>query len=72
MDGHRFVIYDKTDAYELDLSGLEAWSDQRPNVIPTATFLLDDDHRLVEATLNGQEELRAVSEADADAFLRRP
>ena len=37
-----------------------------------AEILLDDDHRLVEATLNGQEELRAVSEADADAFLRRP
>ncbi|WP_194385370.1 Gp37-like protein [Microbacterium luteum] len=49
MDGHRFVIYDKTDAYELDLSGLEAGSDQRPNVIPTATFLLDDDHPALPA-----------------------
>ncbi|MFL2002010.1 Gp37-like protein [Microbacterium sp. A1-JK] len=49
MDGHRFVIYDSEDNYELELSGLEASSELPPNQIPTASFVLDDDDSALAA-----------------------
>lgn len=54
MDGLRFVLYDKDDNYQREISGLEATADLMPNAISTATFILDDDHpALPSATTEG-------------------
>lgn len=49
MDGLRFVLYDKTDTYRLELSGVEASADLVPNAISTAAFTVDDDDRALAA-----------------------
>lgn len=50
-DGLRFVIYDKTGAYQRDFEGVDATADLAPNEIPTASFALDDDHVAVPAVV---------------------
>lgn len=54
MDGLRFVIFDKNNVFERDISGLEATADLIPNGISVASFVLDDDHAALTAvTANG-------------------
>jgi hypothetical protein len=51
VDGHRFVIRNRNNGYEADFSGVDAEADISPNVIPTATFTLDDDDDLLPKVL---------------------
>ncbi|GLJ78687.1 Gp37-like protein [Microbacterium imperiale] len=48
-DGLKFVIYDKTGAFQRQFEGVDATADLTPNVVPTASFALDDDHEAVPA-----------------------
>lgn len=48
-DGLTFVIYDKAGAFRRQFTGADATLDLAPNVVPTATFTLDDDHDAVPA-----------------------
>lgn len=53
-DGLRFVIYDKTGAFRCQFEGVDATADLTANVVPTATFTLDDDRKeLAAVTANG-------------------
>lgn len=47
-----FAIYDKAGAYKRQFSGVEATLDLAGNVIPTATFVLDDDDPALGAVLS--------------------